>query len=58
MKASLRTKLEALVRRVDELNMTLSAEDATRNLDRYRALTKEHAEIDPVVAQFRRYGAT
>jgi peptide chain release factor 1 len=58
MKASLRSKLEALSRRVDELNMTLSAEDATRDLDRYRALTREHAEIEPVVAQFRRYGAT
>ncbi len=58
MKASLRTKLETLSRRIDELNMTLSAEDATRDLDRYRALTREHAEIEPVVAQYRRYGAT
>jgi len=33
----------------------LSAEDATRNLDRYRALTRERAEIDPVVARFREY---
>ena len=33
----------------------LSAEDATRDLDRYRALTKEHAEIGPVVARFREY---
>jgi peptide chain release factor 1 len=57
MKSSLRTKLEALARRVDELTATLSAEDATRDLDRYRALTREHADIEPVVAQYRKYGA-
>ena len=57
MKSSLRTKLEALSRRVDELTATLSAEDATRDLDRYRALTREHADIDPVVAHYRQYGA-
>jgi peptide chain release factor 1 len=56
MKASLRTKLETLARRIDELNATLSAEDATRDLDRYRALTREHAEVEPVVAQYRKYG--
>ena len=33
------------------------AEDATRDLDRYRALSKEHAEIDPIVALFREYRA-
>ena len=57
MKSSLRTKLETLARRVDELTATLSAEDATRDLDRYRALTREHADIDPVVAHYRKYGA-
>ena len=57
MKSSLRTKLEALARRLDELTATLSAEDATRDLDRYRALTKEHADIEPVVAHHRKYVA-
>ena len=56
MKQSLRSKLEALTRRVDELNAVLSSEDATRDLDRYRALTKEHSDIDPVVALYRKYG--
>ena len=55
MKLSLRTKLEPLALRLDELDAMLSAEDATRDLDRYRALTKEHAEIEPVVARFREY---
>jgi peptide chain release factor 1 len=55
MKPSLRFKLEQLARRLDELGAMLSAEDATRVMDRYRSLTKEHAEIEPVVARFRDY---
>ena len=55
MKLSLHTKLDQLAQRLDELDAMLSAEDATRDLDRYRALTKEHAEIGPVVARFREY---
>ena len=55
MKASLHTKLDQLALRLSELDATLAAEDATRDLDRFRALTKEHAEISPVVARFRDY---
>jgi peptide chain release factor 1 len=55
MKTSLRTKLDALARRLDELDAMLSSEDAVRDLDRYRALTMERAEIEPVVAGFRDY---
>ena len=55
MKLSLHTKLDQLALRLDELDAMLSAEDATRDLDRYRSLTKEHAEIGPVVARFREY---
>ncbi|HVO88344.1 MAG TPA: peptide chain release factor 1 [Casimicrobiaceae bacterium] len=55
MKASLRTKLEQLESRVAELNALLASEDATRDLDRYRTLTKEHADIGAVVDRFRDY---
>jgi len=55
MKLSLHTKLDQLALRLDELDAMLSAEDATRDLDRYRSLTKERAEIAPVVARFRDY---
>ena len=37
--------------------MTLSSEDVVRDMDRYRALTRERSEIEPVVARFREYGA-
>ena len=57
MKASLHTKLDQLALRLAELDATLAAPDAARDLDRYRALTKEHAEIAPVVARFQEYRA-
>jgi peptide chain release factor 1 len=55
MKTSLRTKLDGLAMRLTELDHLLAAEDATRDLDRYRAMTKEHSEIGPVVARLRDY---
>ncbi len=55
MKPSLQTRLDQLSLRQAELNALLSAEDATRDLDRYRAWTKEHAELDAVVARYGDY---
>jgi peptide chain release factor 1 len=55
MKPSLHSKLEALARRLTELDVTLSSADVVRDMDRYRALTKERAGIEPVVARFRDY---
>jgi peptide chain release factor 1 len=55
MKPSLSLKLAQLATRLDELDGLLGAEDATRDLDRYRALTREHAEITPVVALYREW---
>ncbi len=52
MKQSLRTKLDQLSARIAELDALLSSEEATRDLDRYRLLTRERAEIDPVVTRF------
>ena len=55
MKPSLSTKLAQLATRLDELDGLLGAEDAARDLDRYRALTREYAEITPVVALYREW---
>jgi peptide chain release factor 1 len=55
MKNSLRAKLDGLAMRLGELDHLLSAENATRDLDRYRAMTREHAEIEPIVARLRDY---
>ncbi len=45
MKTSIAAKLAQLTRRLDELDQLLSAETATANLDSYRKLTREHAEV-------------
>ena len=55
MKHSLHFKLDQLASRLGELNHLLAAENATRDMDRYRSLTREHAEIDPIVALFREF---
>jgi len=48
-------KLATLSERLDELNRLLSSEGATSNMDNYRKLTQEHAEITPIVDQFRAF---
>src|SRR5881628_2403628 len=53
MKPSLATKLTQLASRLQELDGLLAAPDVTRDLDRYRALSREYAEIAPVVALHR-----
>jgi peptide chain release factor 1 len=40
---------------LSEIDRLLSSEAATRDLDQYRRLTREHAEITPVVRLFDRY---
>ena len=50
MKTSIRHKLEQLADRMDELDARLSSEGATNDMDQYRKLSREHAEIGPVVA--------
>lgn len=55
MKPSMRAKLEQLEARLAELNTLLSREDVTRDMDHYRKLTREHSDIDEVVAKFVAY---
>ena len=57
MKPSIATKLAQLSARLQELNGLLSAENVTADLDNYRKLTREHAEIAPVVELFSAYRA-
>ncbi|HSS71626.1 MAG TPA: PCRF domain-containing protein, partial [Casimicrobiaceae bacterium] len=52
MKPSLAVKLAQLSARLEDLNGLLSAPDVTRDLDRYRGLSREHAQIAPVVARY------
>lgn len=52
MKPSIREKLENLSERLVELDRLLASEGATSNMDNYRKLTREHADIGPVVALY------
>jgi peptide chain release factor 1 len=55
MKSSIRDKLEQLTRRKAEIDALLGDEMATRDMDNYRKLTREHAEIEPVVVLYDAY---
>jgi peptide chain release factor 1 len=55
LKPSLRTKLDSLGKRLEELNRLLSAENAARDMDAFRKLSREHAELSNVVGLYDRY---
>ncbi len=58
MKASLRSKLETLSERLQEINALLSDSEVIGDQKQFRALSIEHAQLGPVVACFQRYRAT
>tara|TARA_R110002073_G_scaffold247827_3_gene410780 strand:+ start:768 stop:1850 length:1083 start_codon:yes stop_codon:yes gene_type:complete len=49
MNKGIAARLTRLSVRLEELNQLLSSETATADLDNYRKLTREHAEIVPIV---------
>ena len=50
MKPSLLSKLDQLTQRLEEVSALLNQENATANMEQYRKLTREHAELEPLVA--------
>ena len=58
MKQSIRDKLENLANRLEELDRILSSSEATRDMDQFRKMTREHAELGPVVALYRDWQKT
>jgi peptide chain release factor 1 len=57
MKPSIAAKLSQLCARLEELNRLLAAENATADIENYRRLAREHAEITPVVELYQQYVA-
>lgn len=55
MKPSMRDKLNQLVERHLEITHLLHQPDVTNDIENYRKLTREHAEIGPVVETFTHY---
>ncbi|WP_174873463.1 peptide chain release factor 1 [Vogesella oryzae] len=55
MKPSIAAKLATLCERLEEVTHLLAAENATADMDAFRKLTREHAELTPVVEAFNAY---
>ncbi|HXW65910.1 MAG TPA: peptide chain release factor 1 [Burkholderiaceae bacterium] len=55
MKESMRAKLAQLAQRLIEIDTALSKENATADMDQFRRLSRERAEIEPLVTGFRDY---
>jgi peptide chain release factor 1 len=58
MKPSIAAKLEQLVRRLEELDGLLSTETATRDMEQFRRLSKEHSDLQPLADLYRQYRKT
>jgi len=58
MNPSICDKLEHLAGRLDELDRILASGEATRDLDDYRRLSREHAELLPVVSLYQTWRQT
>lgn len=55
MKPSTLKKLSSLSERLDELSRLMSSEGITDDMDNYLKITREHAEITPIVEQYNTY---
>ncbi len=55
MKASLRSKLDQLSSRLQELDRLLSEESAAKDMDSFRKLAREHSELSSVVGLYSSY---
>ena len=55
MKASILKKLETMSDRVQEIEALLATGEVTGNSERFRELSREYAQLEPIAASFRRY---
>ncbi|HEU0229283.1 MAG TPA: peptide chain release factor 1 [Burkholderiaceae bacterium] len=55
MKSSVRNRLEQLSHRLIEIDALLAEPDIAGDMDRFRKLSRERAELEPVVEAFRAY---
>lgn len=55
MKPSMRTRLKKTLERYEELKRLLSDPNVTSDMNRYRDLSKEYSQLEPVVLEYQRY---
>ena len=58
MKASIKTKLIHLGDRFEELGALLSDPSVISNQNKFRSLSQEYSELEPVLEVFREYRST
>ncbi|MGD8926110.1 MAG: peptide chain release factor 1 [Thioalkalispiraceae bacterium] len=58
MKESLRTKLQHLSERLEEINYLLSDPDVIADQNKFRSLSQEHAQLGPIVSCYNDYEST
>ncbi|MDZ7803936.1 peptide chain release factor 1 [Thiohalophilus sp.] len=58
MKASIQAKLENLVDRLEEINALLADPGVINDQNQFRNLSREYAQVNPVVATFKQYQDT
>ena len=58
MKPSIRAKLDHLTDRLEEIDLLLAAENAAADMGEFRRLSRERAELEPVVAHYGAYRRT
>jgi peptide chain release factor 1 len=51
----MRAKLDSLVGRLSDINAALALEDATRDMEQYKKLSREHAELSGLVSLYERW---
>ena len=55
MKASIKAKLESIAERLEEINALMADPDIISDQNQFRALSKEYAQVNPVVTCFHAY---
>ena len=55
MKESMKQKLENLVTKYNHLNNQLSSEDATKDLNSFKKISKEHSDLTPLIENYLEY---
>ncbi|HEX4798077.1 MAG TPA: peptide chain release factor 1 [Burkholderiales bacterium] len=55
MKTSIAAKLDQARQRLGDISALLSSEGATRDMEQFRKLSREHAELEPIVELFNKY---
>lgn len=55
MQVFLRTQLERYAQRLEELDFLLSREDIMSDMQQYRRISREHAEVTQVAGRYQRY---